>query len=84
MKKILYLVYAAIMAYVIVMNFMDYSCSVTNEMELSKMEITICKPETKSNEEFISDLINLTKELDTDIMYLITDASGKKIKKLPV
>lgn len=69
------------MAYVIVMNFMDYSCSVTNEMELSKMEITINKPETKSNEEFISDLINLSKELDMDIMYLITDASGKKIRK---
>ena len=51
------------MAYVIVMNFMDYSCSFTNEMELSKIEITINKPETKSNEEFISDLINLSKEL---------------------
>ena len=69
------------MAYVIVMNFMDYSCSFTNEMELSKIEITINKPETKSNEEFISDLINLSKELDMDIMYLITDASGKKIRK---
>ncbi len=81
MKKILYLVYVVIMAYVIVMNFMDYSCSFTNEMELSKIEITINKPETKSNEEFISDLINLSKELDMDIMYLITDASGKKIRK---
>lgn len=47
-------------------------------MKLSKIEITINKPETKSNEEFISDLINLSKELDMDIMYLITDASGKK------
>lgn len=81
MKKILYSIYAVVLAYVIVMNFMDYSCAVTNEMELSKIEVTINKPEVKSNREFISDLIDITKGLDMDIMYLITDASGKRIRK---
>ncbi len=81
MKKILFFIYAIVLTYVILMNFIDYSCAVTNESELNKIEITINKPEEKSNKEFISDLNNITEELDMDIMYVHTDVSEKKIRK---
>lgn len=82
MKKILYFIYAVVLVYIIFMIFMDYSSEVTNEMNINKIEITINKPERKNNKEFLSDLNNITEELNTDIMYSITDVSGKKTKKI--
>ncbi|MBE5968239.1 MAG: hypothetical protein E7255_14985 [Lachnospiraceae bacterium] len=81
MKKILYFIYAVVLAYVIFLNFIDYSCAVSKELELNKVEVTINKPDEKSNKEFIFDLDDVTEKLDMDIMYLITDVSGEKIRK---
>jgi hypothetical protein len=81
MKKILYFIYAVVLAYVIFLNFIDYSCAASKELELNKVEVTINKPDEKSNKEFIFDLDDVTEKLDMDIMYLITDVSGEKIRK---
>lgn len=81
MKKILYFIYGIVLAYILLLNFTDYSSDILNNLEDNKVEIIINKPDTKNNVEFISDLSDITKRLNMDIMYLITDVSDSTIRK---
>lgn len=81
MKKILYFMYGIVLTYILLLNFMDYSSDILNNLEDNKVEIVINKPKEKDNAEFISDLNDITQKMNMDIMYLITDVSNSTIKK---
>ena len=81
MKKIQYIAYVMILIYIIILVFVDYSCSILDMTELNKVEITINKPSERSNLDFVEDLVGLTKKINTDIMYIHTDISSERIRK---
>lgn len=78
MKKIKNICFILLLVVISILSIVNYSYSTLDMIEQDKTILSIEKPETLTNNEFLIEISECLEEKDIDIMYRHIDISGKK------
>ena len=78
MKKLMSLCFVILFSALAILSFINYSYDGVDRVEQNKQRITIDKPESVTNEQFINEISSATAAIGADIMYRYVDMSGDK------